>query len=410
MAITALIADSKSVSRQELVGLLGRDRAIEVIGDSREGQETIEMARSLRPNVVLLDGGITSPDAVTVVENMQLASSETAVIVLIDGVNIDLVRRLMRAGARDCLVKPVGVDDLLNTIRSVHHQMQKQRAALDAGNADAQMASGQMIAVYSPQGGAGKSILAANLGVALAKAMGADQSKGRVALVDLNLQFGDIDLMLNLSPDNTIAGLAQKSSSGLDAELVEQYLTVHEESGLRVLVAPSTPQHAESITVYTVEQVLDILRGSYQFVIVDTPSQLQDTTLAALDASSMILLTATLDLLALHKTRIALDMLRQLYVPEKIQVVLNRANSDTGISIEEVEESLGVPVRLQIPSDGRTVVPSVNEGKPFVLSASQTPIARRVNDFALELLGRETSSKNGDQANKNVGFLKKLFG
>jgi pilus assembly protein CpaE len=410
MAITVLIADSKSVSRQEMAGLLGRDRAIEVIGDAREGHEAIEMARSLRPDVVLLDAGIASPDAVTVVENLQLVASETAVMVLIDGVNMDMVRRLMRAGARDCLVKPVGVDDLLNTIRSVHHTLQKQRAAMDAGNADTQMAGGQMIAVYSPQGGAGKSILAANLGVALAKVMGAEQQKGRVALVDLNLQFGDIDLMLNLSPDNTIAGLAQKSATGMDVELIEQYLTIHEESGLRILVAPSTPQHAESITVYTVEQVLDILRSSYQYVIVDTPSQLQDTTLAALDAASTILLVTSLDLLALHKTRIALDMLKQLYVPEKIQVVLNRADSNTGISIEEVEESLGVPVRLQIPSDGRTVVPSVNEGRPFVLSAAQTGIGRRVNDFALELLGREVPNRNGDMTNKSSSFLKKWFG
>jgi pilus assembly protein CpaE len=410
MAITALIADSKSVSRQELAGLLGRDRAIEVIGDAREGHEAIEMARSLRPDVVLLDGGIASPDVVTVVENLQLVASETAVIVLIDGVNMELVRRLMRNGARDCLVKPVGVDDLLNTIRSVHHTMQKQRAAMDAGNIDSQLSSGNMIAVYSPQGGSGKSILAANLGVALAKAMGAEQQKGRVALVDLNLQFGDIDLMLNLNPDNTIAGLAQKSATGLDIELIEQYLTVHEDSGLRVLVAPSTPQHAESITVYTVEQVLDIVRSSYQFVIVDTPSQLQDTTLAALDAASTILLVTSLDLLALHKTRIALDMLKQLYVPEKIQVVLNRADSNTGISIEEVEESLGVPVRLQIPSDGRTVVPSVNEGRPFVVSAPQTAIGRRLNDFALELLGREVPKSNGDATNKGSNFFKKLFG
>lgn len=408
MAITVLVADPKSVSRQELVNLLGRDRTIEVIGDAREGQEAIEMARSLRPSVVLLDGSVAAPDITTTVENLQLVSPETAIIVLIDGVNMELVRRLMRGGARDVLVKPVGVDDLLNTIRSVHHTLQKHRAAIESG-AEVNTSGGQMIAIYSPQGGAGKSVLSANLGIALATALNAQGQKGRVALVDLNLQFGDIDLMLNLSPEHTLAGLAQKGAMGMDADLIEQYLTPHEESGLRVLAAPSSPQHAESITVYSVEQVLDVMRASYQWVIVDTPSQLQDTTLAALDAATTILLLTTLDLLALHKTRIALDMLRQLYAPEKIHIVLNRANSDTGITVEEVEESLGVPVRLQVPSDGRTVVPSVNEGKPFVTNASGTPIARRINDFALELLGRETEGSSSNSSSKG-GFFAKFFG
>jgi pilus assembly protein CpaE len=120
------------------------------------------------------------------------------------------------------------------------------------------------------------------------------------------------------------------------------------------------------------------------------------------------LLVATLDLLAIHKTRVALDMLRQLYAPEKIQIVLNRANSETGITVAEVEESLGVPVRLQIPSDGRTVVPSVNEGKPFVIHNAGTPIGRRVNDFASELLGRETGSPSTAAPIKG-NFLQRWF-
>ncbi len=253
-------------------------------------------------------------------------------------------------------------------------------------------------------------MLATNLGVALARASGANQQMGRIVLMDLNLQFGDVDLMLNLSPENTIAGLAQKGATGIDSELVEQYLTTHEESGLRVLVAPSAPQYAESITVYTVEQVIDALREIYQFVIIDCPSQLQDTTLAALDASTTILLVTSLDLLALNKTRTAMEMLRQLYVPEKIQVVLNRANSEGGIKTEDVEAVLGVSLRCLVPSDGRIVVSSVNEGKPFVLSHPETTIARRINTLALELLGRETPVTGQIEKRKASGFLEKLLG
>jgi pilus assembly protein CpaE len=410
MAITVVVADSTAASRQEMVSQLQKDRGLDVVSEARDGREALEVARSVRPNIIVIDGGITGLDVVTVVEEMQSASPDTGVIALLDTADFEMVRRLMRAGADDYIVKPAPMEDVLTALRTVHQNKQKQRAASGPQYNEAADTRGQVITVYSPQGGSGKTMLSANLGVAMARSLNAKTIKGRIALLDLNLQFGDIDLMLNLAPENTIAGLAQKSQSGLDAELVEQYLTAHEDSGLRVLVAPSTPQYAESITVYTVEQVIESLRETYQYVLIDTPSQLQDTTLAALDAANHILLVATLDVLALHKTRTALEMLRQLYAPEKIRVVLNRSNTEAGISLAQAEEALGVPLGGQIPSDGRIVVTSINEGKPFVISASESQIARRVTALANELIGREVPASIEGANNNNGSFLKKLFG
>ncbi len=403
MAITIIVAEAKAAVN-EVTNILRRDRGLDIVAEAHDGRETIDLARTLRPNIVLLAASIIGLDAISVVEEITLASPDTAVIVLVDDADLELIRRLMRAGARDCVVRPVK-DDLVSTVRTVNETMQKQRDAAVASSA-AQAHQGSVIAIYSPQGGAGKSMLAANLSVALAKAVAG--TKERVVLVDLNLQFGDIDLMLNLNPVNTIAGLAQKGHTGVDSELVEQYLTTHEESGLKILVAPSTPQYAESVTVYTVEQAIEALRETYHYIIIDTPSQLQDTTLAALDAANTILLVTSLDLLALHKTRTALDMLRQLYPPEKIQVILNRANSEVGITIQDVESALGSSLRAQIPSDGRLVVTSVNEGKPFVLSSSTTVIARRIQALASEILGRDASGNDGGPG--GGGFLKRIFG
>lgn len=403
MAITVLVADAKSKSRQEITNLLRRDRGIDIVGEASDGREALDLARSTRPNIVLLSAAIIGLDAITVVEEIALTSPDTAVIVVVDEPDLDLIRQLMRAGARDCAVRPLG-EDLAATIKSVASAMQKQRDAFSNASTPG-LTQGKVIAIYSPQGGAGKSVIAANLAVALAKSVSG--TKERVVLVDLNLQFGDIDLMLNLNPVNTIAGLAQKGHTGLDAELIEQYLTTHEASGLKILVAPSTPQYAESVTVYTVEQTVEALRQSYNYVIIDTPSQLQDTTLAALDAASTILLVTSLDLLALHKTRTALDMLRQLYPADKIQIILNRANSEVGITVQDVEAALGTPLNAQIPSDGRLVVTSVNEGKPFVLFSPQTVIARRIQAIATDILGRDA---NAADATQTGGLLKRLFG
>jgi pilus assembly protein CpaE len=409
MAITVLVADAKGGTRQELVTQLRRDRGLDVIADTSDAREVVELTRTHRPGVVLLDGSVSgATSAGSVVEQINGASPETGIVALVEEADVDLLRHLMRAGVRDCLIKPVPPEELLNTIRNVHNTMQKQREVLGIpGSAGA--TTGKVIAVYSPQGGSGKSVIAANLAVEMAKTLGTAENKGRVALVDLNLQFGDIDLMLNLNPTNTIAGLAQKGHTGLDAELVDGFLTVHSESGLRVLVAPSTPQYAESVTVYTVEQVIETLRDSYQFVVVDTPSQLQDTTLSVLDAANIILLITTLDLLALHKTRTALDMLRQLYPADKIQLVLNRANSEAGITVSDVEAALSGPMRMQIPSDGRLVVTSINEGKPFVLSSPNSVISRRVHALAMDLLGREPLPSENNSSEAKGGLLGWLF-
>jgi pilus assembly protein CpaE len=403
MAITVLVADAKSKSRQEITNLLRHDRSLDIVGEASDGREALDMARSIHPDVVLLSSSIIGLDAISVVEEIVLTSPDTAVIVIVDEPDLDLIRRLMRAGARDYAVRPLG-EDLVTNLKSVATAMQKQRDALSAVSTPGTQ-EGRVIAVYSPQGGAGKSVIATNLAVAIAQAVAG--TKERAVLVDLNLQFGDVDLMLNLNPTNTIAGLAQKGHIGMDSELIEQFLTSHEASGLKVLVAPSTPQYAESVTVYTVEQTLETLRQNYNYVIVDTPSQLQDTTLAALDAASTILLVTSLDLLALHKTRTALDMLRQLYPAEKIQILLNRANSEVGITVQDVETALGTQLKGQIPSDGRLVVTSVNEGKPFVLFSPQTVIARRIQTIAGEILGRDITGGDGTQ---NGGFLKRLFG
>ena len=410
MAISIILADAQPTSRQGLALQLERDRGLEIVGEASDGRQTVDLTRQLRPEVVLLDSAILGADSTPVIDQITTSSPDTAVIVLIEGADMDLMRRLMRAGARDCIMRPVAPDDLISTIRNVHQTNLKQREAKISAqpNVNGKRALGEIIAVYSPQGGAGKSMLSANLAVAMARATGENGQTPRVILVDLNLQFGDIDLMLNLAPQNTIAGLAQKGHGGIDGELLEQYLTPHPESGLKILVAPSTPQYAESITVYTVEQVMETLRESYDYIVVDTPSQLQDTTLAVLDSAKTILLLTSLDLLALHKTRTALEMLRQLYEAEKIQVVLNRANSDVGISLEDVENVLGVPMRARIPSDGKIVVTSINEGKPFVLHNETTTIAKRINNLALELLGREPIAHD-ESNNGQGGLLKKWF-
>lgn len=406
--IHVVIADSDTESRQNLADLIRADQGMRLMGQAGDSREGVELVHVQRPDVFLMDAHLAGNDSAAIIERLRVSYPEMGIIVLTYDARPEEVRRLMRAGAHDFLVKPVVRDTLMESVREVYSTLQKMRHLKEAHQ---EASRSTMMTVFSPQGGAGKSVLAANLAVALKQQLPPHEG---VVLVDLNLQFGDIDLVLNLAAENSIAGLAQKHQSGeLDPETVENYLTTHADTGLKVLVAPSTPEYAETVTVYTVEQVLNALQSHYSYIVVDTPSQLTDTTFVAFDFSQTILMLTTLDLLAIHKTRTALDRLRQLYPIEKIKLVLNRANSQVGITANDVEMILGMPIAAHIPSDGHVVVKSVNDGVPFVLTAPESLIAQRVMALSRDLLGKEAAAMetaaNGSTKSR-ASFWKFLFG
>jgi pilus assembly protein CpaE len=378
-------------------------------GQAEDSREGLDLVHTLRPDIFLMDAHLAGGDSAAIIERLRLQQPELGIIVLASEMLPDAMRRLMRAGAHDFLVKPVTHELLVESVREVYGIIQKTRH-LNKGTGNEAAQNNTIITVFSPQGGAGKTVLAANLALAIKQ-----QTQSEVVLVDLNLQFGDLDLVLNLAADNSIAGLAQKHQSGaLDAETVENYLTVHADSGLKALVAPSTPEFAETVTVYTVEQVLNALQQQYAYVIVDTPSQLTDTTFVAFDFSQTVLLLTTLDLLAIHKTRIAMERLRQLYPEEKVKLILNRANSQLGITAEDVEGIMGIKIAARLPSDGQVVVKSVNNGVPFVLNAPDSAIAQSVMALARDLVGKDASpvlaAASNDAGKSRGGFWKFLLG
>ncbi|MCS7252755.1 MAG: response regulator [Armatimonadota bacterium] len=374
---TVIVADSLTESRENIKTILRADPTIEVIGEARDGDEALQLVKSLSPDVLILDANIAGIDAIEVTERV---SPNVGVIIISLHDDKILLRQLMRAGASDFLLKPVARDELIDAVRVAAMRVQRYRA-LAAGGSEGRV--GQIIAVYSPKGGSGKTVIACNLAVALAR-----HHTGPVCLVDLNLQYGNVDMVLNLMPQHTIASLAQRQGE-LELEVLERHLTTHEDSGLQVLVAPSTPQYAETVTVYLVEQVLSLLRKGFDYIIVDLPTVLEDYSMVALDTAEYIILVTELDVLAIHNTRVALEILRQLYSPERIKVVLNRANSQVQITPEKVEEVLGCTLLARIPSDGRLVVSSVNNGIPFVLSHPNAEISRSIVQLAYAIMGRE---------------------
>jgi pilus assembly protein CpaE len=250
--------------------------------------------------------------------------------------------------------------------------------------ADRPLREGRLICVLGLKGGSGKTVTAANVGVTLADA------GHSVALIDLDLQFGDLALTMGLAPERTIYDLV-RSGGSLDSEKLRDFLVRHP-SGARALLAPLRPDHAAVINPPFVREVLRLLRGMHEYVVVDTPPNFTPEVISAIDMSSDVLMVAMRDTLALKNTKIGLETLERMdYDRRKIRIVLNRANTKVGIDRQDVLGILGSDVDISIPSH-RDVTRSVNQGSPIALERG-APAGRAFRQIAALYLNSGTGAK-----------------
>lgn len=344
--------------------------------------QLIFLAAKSTPTIVLISDQFAGNATVPLVERLT-ANPAIQVIVLLTREDFALVRQFIRAGAADMVPMTQLVSEISVSLSNALRRAQK----MSRDQAPHLCRVGRVIVFYGPKGGVGTSLLVTNLAVALAA-----YQPEPVVLVDLNLQFGAVATLLGLHPRATIASLAQRFQGELDFEFLQPFLLRHEESNLHVLAAPSRPELAEFVTTFLVERTLQVLRNHFSFVLIDTSTILQDTTLAALDLADQILIVTALDLLAVRNTKLVLEMFRKLYPSERLKLILNRSNVRfNGLTPEQVEEFLNIPILSQIPSDGQVAVTSVNEGIPFVLKAPHSLLAQSVFRLASIIAGEQFS-------------------
>jgi pilus assembly protein CpaE len=310
------------------------------------------------------------------------------------------LRQAMLAGARDFLTKPVSSDELYQTIRRVYDRNapireQEQRiSVMPATNrvvvADVRQdvgvsmtGAGHVVVVYSPQAGAGVTTLATNLASALMR------QDTRVLLMDCNLQFGDVDTFLNLQAQSNISNLT-KAVHDIDQEMLDSVLVTHA-SGLKVLVAPQHPEHAYDIASDDVKELVNLVAGLYDFVIIDMPTLYDDLTLKLFDVAERILLVATPTIPSIRNTRKILDILEYMENPsnlkDKVLFVLNRVvgDKDKGrgtVPTTSIENALKQSVLAEIPLDERAVLTAVNQGVPLVAKDPKHSPGRELVDLA----------------------------
>jgi len=350
-----------------------RSRLAMQLGDQIPSYPTVEaFAEELTgaPVVVVLGPSCAVAPGLMGAEDLIHQRPEVGAILVAAELTTDLFQRALRTGVRDVLAAPVDTAQLSEAVRRVSESLGVGSAPGAVEPVDGEGGLGRVITVFSTKGGAGKSVVASNVAVLLAM-----RSERPVVLVDADLQFGDIAVMLKLAPQHTIVD-AVSSMERLDIGLLTNLLAKHTPSGLRVLPAPLEPAFADQISADDLTTIIDLLKTTHAFVVVDTPSYFDDKVLNLIEMSDDILLVAGMDIPNIKNVKIGLQTMRLLDTPmSKVHLVLNRANSKVKLDVSEVERTLQVKAESLLPSD--VVVPqSVNKGTPVVVDAPKTAVSR----------------------------------
>jgi pilus assembly protein CpaE len=339
------------------------------------------------PLVAVLGPSCAGPDGLAAVEEILADRPEVGAVLIAAELSTEIFRNAMRAGIKDVLPAPVDTMALNESIRRVVETLAMPNRPVLSTIDSTPDQHGRIVTVFSTKGGSGKSMIAVNLGVTLAR-----RTSNPVVLLDADLQFGDASVMLKLAPQHTIVD-AVGPGDRLDMALLQNLLVRHEPSGLYVLAAPLEPAFADQITAADMVRIVGLLQNWAEFIVVDTPAYFNDVVLQLIELSDDVLLVAGMDIPNIKNVKIGLQTLRLLNTPmSKLRLVLNRSNSKVKLDVNEVERTLTIKAESFIPSD--VVVPqSVNKGVPVVLDAPKSGVARSLELLADLFLTADTAKK-----------------
>jgi pilus assembly protein CpaE len=325
------------------------------------------------PLVVVFGPSYSTAKGLREVQSLTRRRPEVASIMVVEELTTQMLQQALRAGVRDVVAAPSDSGQLLEAVERAAETLSLPSTPVQAEGGGPE---GRLISVFSTKGGAGKSVVASNLAIILSR-----QTDRPVCLVDADLQFGDVAVMMKLTPQHTIVD-AVAAIQRLDAQLLQSLLVRHEPTGLYVLPAPVEPAFADQVSGADMVRIVKILQSFCAYVVIDTPAHFNDVVLALLEESDDILLISGMDIPNIKNVKLGLQTLRLLNIPvSKLKLVLNRSNSKVKLDIGEVERTLQMKADALIPSD--ILVPqSVNKGVPAVLDAPKSGVTKSLEQLA----------------------------
>ncbi|RMD00363.1 response regulator [Clostridium autoethanogenum] len=356
--IRVLIADDIEETRNVIKKILKLDKEnIEVVGEADNGEEVFKIIPKVKPDVVLMDINMPVLNGLEATEKITMEYPSVMVIIMSVQAESEYLKKAMFHGAKEYIIKPFNYNTLIETITTTYEKCRERQVKL-TGSAE-KVRDAKIIAFFSSKGGVGKSVLAVNTAIVLSK-----ESHKKVLLMDMDLQFGDISMLVNKYNEKTILDAVEDGQ--IDSyENIKPYLYKYNDN-LDIFFAPQKPEAAEYITKEAIEKIMKDVRKEYDVIIVDTGINFNDSTLYILDMAQKILMVSTMEIIALKNTKLGLKVMESVgYDKDKVKLVINRFNVKYGINKKEVEEAFKDSVFAFIPDEEKTVIASVNKGIPL---------------------------------------------
>ncbi|NTV62203.1 MAG: response regulator/pilus assembly protein [Oscillochloris sp.] len=355
--------------------------------EARDGRAALDQAEATLPDLIILDVQMPEMNGYEVCRQLRRSPIFATRPIMMLTANNALHERVqgLEAGADDYMAKPFEAEELQARVKA----LLRRAVSSSSGTSSAQ---GRMIAFFSLRGGVGTSSLAANLAIGLHQIWGA----GQTALVDMVFTGGHSGLMMNLPLRTSWSDLALKPEEEVDIQLIDRAMLSHS-CGLRVLPAAPRPAENEPISAEKVSRVLNILRNSYDYVVLDTPHNFNETTLSALDAADQIVLLLGPEIGSVVATTCALDVFDQLgYPASKISLLLNATFERGGLARKDIESTIRRPISTIIPYAADLFVNALNRGVPPVLDMPTKPLGALLEDWSYSF-STEADIKRGTE-------------
>lgn len=405
---------SEELAEQARAALEGIWPPVEVVSCTRIGSAEHVQEHDGPFDVLLAGPSLATRAGLKRLAALHRDAPATAIVIAFSQRPAGTLREIVQVGAEDLVELPVDEATLRGAINRAidlarrRHSATPAAAAAPATEEAAPHPLGRVLTVCSATGGCGKTFFATNTALFLAK-----YSERRVALVDLDLQFGEVTTALRLQPAYTIAdALRQDDDSGETFDLHEQVeeLLVKTEDGFWVLPAPRDPSDADRITPLEVTRVIDALRARFDYVVVDTPTALGEIVLAALDLSEHLFVMATQDLPSVRNLSLFLQTIDKLRVPkDNISLILNKIERDAGIDVGQIVKLFSQGFRCQLPY-AREVSRSINLGQPVLASHPKADVSRRIRTGLREFLPKDAQERVIElEPERSHGRIGRLF-
>lgn len=390
-----MVVGQEPNQRQEVNKMLAVS-GFAVVGEAGYGIESVSLAKSTEPEVVVISIEEPLIRALQTVEALRDLLPTSPIVGHSSIRDPNAMRRAMLAGVKDYLLSPLKEEEVIGSINTVIAQEERRRALM-AGETEDLVAAGTVLTVFGAKGGIGKTTIATNLATALVQ-----KTNQSVVTVDLDTRFGDVAILMDIPVERSIADLAIPEEE-ITRELLQDCIYTHN-TGVAILPAPIRPTDWRSVHAGHIERIVQFLMQTYDYVILDTPGTFNDIVARALELATMVVLVATVDMASLKDTLLAIDMLRSWNFPqEKIKLVINATNEATTVHPQEIKRMLGREVFWSVPYD-RNISTATQLGMPVVVAKPHSKAAESLVEMAYTLGGvrhqqapkaKETPQKNG---------------